>query len=544
MRCHPLSLTLCLLSVAPPLAAQQPSDGGTLVVAGPSEALSPVPTLWNNDQFNREISDLLFLRLADVGPDVSTTRERSFLPRLARRWTRPDPRTLVFELDSRARWQDGTPVTAEDAAFALNRARDPKLSPQLATLLRRIASVMATDSRHLTVRFTEAYPEQLYDAVYHAPPLPAHLLASIPPESLATAAFVQNPVGNGPYRFSRRTAGQLLELTANADFFLGKPAVQRVLFLVAGDGETRLNLLLSGTVDAVDNIYTLPNPTRIDRLPDYYYYPVPGLGLQYATLNLRDPADTSRPHPILADPVVRRALVLAFDRETVSKLAFGRFTRTPSAPVSALVGRNAEAPPALPYDTAQARRLLASRGWLDHDGDGVLDKDGRPLELTALVPATSATRKLMAAQMQEAYRRIGIRLRLDPLERTIFIQRRNAGKFDLDFYAANQDPTPTGLTQSWSCAAPSTSNAGHYCNPTVDSLIARAGVTPKNPEALYREAVRRIAADVPAIFIAALVPVTAVHRRFTNVTIRPESAWANVWQWRVRPGQQLERDRP
>ena len=85
MRCHPLSFTLCLLSVAPPLAAQQPSDGGTLVVAGPSEALSPVPTLWNNDQFNREISDLLFLRLADVGPDVSTTRERSFLPRLARR---------------------------------------------------------------------------------------------------------------------------------------------------------------------------------------------------------------------------------------------------------------------------------------------------------------------------------------------------------------------------------------------------------------------------------------------------------------------------
>ena len=542
MRCQLLSLPLYLLSVAPPLAAQQPPDGGTLVVAGPREALSPVPTLWRNDQFNREVSDLLFLRLADVGPEVSTTNERSFLPRLALRWKRRDPRTLIFELDPRARWQDGTPVTAGDAVFALNRARDSRLSPQLATLLRRIASVTATDARHVTVQFTEVYPEQLYDAVYHAPPLPAHLLAAIPPESLATSAFIQNPLGNGPYRFSRRTPGQLLELAANDGFYLGKPAVRRVLFLVAPDGEARVNLLLSGTADAIENIYALPNAARIDRLPDFFYYPVPGLGLQYATLNLRDPADTSRPHPILADPVVRRALVLAYDREAVSKLAFGRFTRTPSAPVSALVGRNAEAPPPLPYDTAQARQLLASRGWLDHDGDGVLDKDGRPLQLTAMVPPVAA-RQQMSAQMQEAYRQIGIQLLLEPLDIPRFIERRSAGKFDLDFYSVIQDPTPAGLTQSWSCTAPSTSNAGHYCNPSVDSLIALAGVAPKNPDRLYREAVRRIAEDVPAIFIAAQVPVVAVHRRFTSVTLRPESMWANLWLWSVRPGQQLERDR-
>lgn len=540
MRSHSQLLPLCFLTLVTPLVAQQ---SGTIVVAGSREALSPVPTLWDNDQPTREISDLIFLRLADVGSDVSTTNERSFVPQLARRWTRPDPRTLVFEFDPRARWQDGAPVTAEDAALALNRARDPNLSPQLATLLRRIAAVTATDPTHLTVRFTEAYPEQLYDAVYHAPPLPAHLIAAIPPESLATSAFAREPVGNGPYRFGRRTAGKQLELVANDQFFLGKPGIRRVIFLVAGDQEARLNLLLSGTADAADNIYAMPNSARVDHLPDYFYYPVPGLGIQYATINLRDPADTTRPHPILFDPVVRRALVFAFDRATVAQLAFGRFTTTPSAPVSIVVGRSAEAPPALPYDTAQARRLLASRGWGDHDGDGFLDKDGRRLTLRAIVPAPVAARRQMAAQMQEAYRRIGIELLLEPLDIPVFVERRNAGKFDLDFYAVNQDPTPSGLVQSWSCAAPSRTNAGHYCNHAVDSLIALAGVTQKNPGRLYREAVRRIAEDVPAIFIAAQVPVVAVHRRFTSVTLRPESIWANLWLWRVRPGQQLERDR-
>ena len=60
---------------------------------------------------------------------------------------------------------------------------------------------------------------------------------------------------------------------------------------------------------------------------------------------------------------------------------------------------------------------------------------------------------------------------------------------------------------------------------------------------LYREAVRRIGADAPAIFLAAPVYGTPVHRRFTNVVVRPESNWLMVWQWTLRPGQQIDRDR-
>jgi peptide/nickel transport system substrate-binding protein len=526
----------------PPAPAQTAKDEGTLVIAVARDPASPVPTLWRNDNANRELSDLLFLRLADLGPTLGTGDERQFVPRLARRWVRRDPVTLVFELDPRARWQDGAPVTPADVILALDRARDPKLSPQLATLLRRIQSVTADGDHRVIVKFTEPYAEQLYDVTYHAPPLPSHLLAAVQPESLATSSFVGQPVGNGPYRWVRRTPGQLVEVTANDSFFLGRPKLRRVLFLIAGDPEARVNLLLSGSADATDNIYSLPNPTRLEGLPTFHYYPVPGLALSYITINERDPADTSRPHPILADRVVRQALVQGLDREGMARSTYGPLTRTPGAPVSAILGRSLDAPPAPSYDTAAAARLLTGAGWVDHDLDGVRDKDGHPLSISLLVPAVVAARRLMATRMQEAYRTLGIALQLDLVEPGVYLERRRAGNFDLEFYGVGQDPAPSGLVQSWTCAGFGGSNVGHYCNSSVDSLISRATIAGREAPTLWRDALRRIAADYPAIFIASPVVSFAVHRRFQNVTIRPESAWSTVWQWSVKPGEQIARD--
>lgn len=534
---------LCLLAPLSLVALPAILPAQTLVIVTGREVLSPVPTLWKNDQSNREISDLLFLRLADLGPALRTTDERAFIPRLARRWTRRDSLTLAFELDPRARWHDGTPVTPADVILSFRRAADRALNPQLSTLLGRITAMEAEGERTVVVRFREAYAEQLYDATYHTPPLPAHLLAGIPAESLAASAFARAPVGNGPYRWVGRTPGQRLELRADTAFFLGRPGIQRIVQLVVPDGEARANLLRTGEVDAIDNVYGLPNYSRVERLPDYGYYPAPGLILGFAGFNFRDPADTSRAHPLFQDPLVRRALALALDRPAISQATWGPLTTTPDAPLSAVVGRNVTSPPVTPYDTGSARRLLAQAGWRDRDGDGVLDKGGRPLRFRFMVPSVSTPRVAMATRMQEAWRQLGIAAELDLVEPGTYMTRRGQGRYDLEFWQPLQDPTPSGLVQSWACSGIGGSNVGHYCNPAVDSLLA-AGSRAPAAEAGRRwsQAVARIAEDMPAVFLYATVNGTAVHRRFTNVTIRPESAWSTVWQWRLRPGQALPRD--
>ena len=534
--------SIVLTFTVPVRAQTKPEARGTVVIVTPREAQSPIPTLFGGDGANREVSDLMFLRLADLPEDLGTTDERSFVPRLARSWHRVDPTTIVFDLDPRARWHDGKPVTAEDVVFTIERAKVEALDGQLAGLVRRIKSVTAKGDRQVVFTFTQPYSEQLYDAVYHAPPLPAHLLRAIPADSLGTSSFAAQPVGNGPYRWKRREPGQLIELAANDEFFLGRPGPARVVILTATDAEARVNLLLGGEADAVDNIYQFSNPDRLASNPRFKLYPLPSLNIGYLLFNQRDPADTTRPHPILSDPVVRQALTLALDRPLIVRSTLGPSSLVPPGPVSAVLATRLEAPLPAASDTGKARQLLASRGWLDHDGDGTLDKGGRPLRLRTILPATSGTRLRMVAQAQEQFRRLGVDLDVQPLAPPVYTPERRSGQFDLDFAVVSQDPTPSGLAQSWSCAGIGGTNVAHYCNPQVDSLLAQASRSQSKAREIWRQAVVTVAGDAPAIFLFAPVFIYAVDDRFERVTLRPESPWSQVWRWRLKAGQASQRD--
>src|SRR5258708_33510175 len=97
---------------------------GTLVIATagePNILLPPVSDL----SITRDVTEQLFLNLADLGMSGNTVGDEDFQPRLAERWEWDAPTTLVFHLDARARWQDGRPVTAADVAFTYDAYTDP-----------------------------------------------------------------------------------------------------------------------------------------------------------------------------------------------------------------------------------------------------------------------------------------------------------------------------------------------------------------------------------------------------------------------------------
>jgi peptide/nickel transport system substrate-binding protein len=540
-------LASCLIMAGARLAAQaSPSLPGTIVILQPREATAPVPLLWGNDAVSREVGDQLFLRLAELGPARNTSDEKSFEPRLARRWQRVDSLTLAFDLDPRARWHDGTPVTSADVVATMDRARNRADYPQAATLLRHIVSVTAPSPGRVVFRFDRVYSEQFYDATYHVPPLPAHLVKGISAADLPKSPFAASPVGNGPYRWVRRVgAQQLIELRADSAFFLGRPGIGRVLFQAVGDGQARMNLLLSEEADAVDNIYQFGAPDQVLAQPAYTTYRVPSLNVGFFRFNTRDPSDTSRPHPILSDPEVRRALALALDRSRLAHAGWGPESVAPAGPVpQALWIYNPKAPQP-PYDTTGARELFALRGWSDSDGDGILDKQGRPLALTMLVPSTSVPRARMAQLAQEQLRQVGVDLRLLVLDPVEIQARWKTRSFDLDFGASTMDPSPSGLVQSWSCAGIGAGGLNYtgYCDPAVDSLFEQAITTAGKPGPIWTRAITRLQDDAPAIFIFSPTLVPAVHRRFDHVTLRPQSTWLDLWRWHLVPGAALPRDR-
>ena len=285
----------------------------------------------------------------------------------------------------------------------------------------------------------------------------------------------------------------------------------------------------------MDNIPPpITNLARVQAAPHLKLVTVPSNLLGYLLFNQRAPGHRDRPHPILADRDVRRALVLALDRELLVRAVIGPYGHVPFGPVSSQLWIRHGAPSPAKQDQGRAKQLLAGRGWVDRDGDGIREnRAGTPLTLRLLVSASSLQRTQMAAIIQEQYRQVGVDLQQVRVEPAVWLGRRSAGEFDIDFSSAGLDPSPSGLVYSWSCEGPG--NVGGYCDRGADSLLHRAIASPRPDRKLWHDFLRRVEDSAPAVFIYSQAFAFGVNRRFREVIIRPESSWSALWRWPV-PG--------
>jgi len=518
---------------------------GTLI----ESAIGEPPTLLppsSEEVVTRDIGEQLFLKLADVGMSLNTVGDEDFQPLLAERWEWDGPVTLVFHIDPRAKWQDGQRVTAADVAFTFDAYTDSAVASPCRAQLRRIASVTQRDTLTAVFRFRERYPEMFYDAVYHMRILPAHLLRSVPRDQWRTAPFGRQPVGNGPYKFVRWQAAQSIELTADSTFFLGRPAIRRVIWRFTPNAQVAVTQLIADEADVREQLVTPENVERVRAAQQLSLYPYRGNTYGYLDFNLRANGDTTKPHPVFGDREVRRAISMAVDRARLAKSTLGDLGKVPPGPMSSLQWIWDPENRQLPYDTAQAGRILNARGWRDHDGDGVRDKNGQPLAFHILVPTTSALRRQYARLLQEQWRAVGIQAEIDEVESSVVGQRATTGRFDAVIAARTNDPSPSsGIPQTWTSAGIGGSNFGRYHSPEFDRLVERAISATSRDQArqFWRAAVETINADAPAIFLFSIENMAAVHSRVANVQIRPDSWAALLRTWRIPADRLIDRDR-
>jgi peptide/nickel transport system substrate-binding protein len=516
-------------SPAPPGAA-----GGTMVIAttGDADVLLP-PTTTVTSGIN--VSDLIFCRLAELKLGLNTVDDSGYRPVLARGWEHRDSTTVVFHLDPRARWQDGAPVTARDVVFTFEVYRDADVNSPLKPMLAQIDSVTRRDSLTVAFHFRRWYPEQVYDATYHMRILPRHLLDTIPRARLATAPFGRSPVGDGPYRFVSWKAGAEISLRADTAWFLGRPRLERLIWRVTPELSTAVSQLITGEADAMELIPARGQLERAqgDSTVRLVAYPSPF----YAAIvfNLRQ--------PLFADRELRRALAMAANREAVVGSVFGPFGEVAVGATSRMQWIWSDSIRQIRFDTTLAAQVLDRLGWRAPKRGAVRSRSGTPLRFTLLVPTSSQVRQQAAVILQDELRRVGVEMRIQPVEFTVMEQRTVTGDFDATFVSRTIDPSPASLLQWWSSGGGS--NIGRYASPAFDSLAAAATRARTRTEAapLWRRVLEQLNDDAPAIFVFSPRNNAAIATRFDNVSIRPDSWLATVTEWRVPEARRIARDR-
>ena len=525
-------------------AAAAGESGGTIVIATPGEPDNLLPAI-TSTQSGRQVEDLVFQHLADIGTGLNTVGDGGFTPNLARSWEwAADSMSIAFRLDPDARWHDGVAVRAADVAFTFALYVDPATASPAAPELANVDSVSVRDSLTAVVWFKSRKPEQFFSIAHQIHVLPRHLLDTLDRRRLASSAFATQPVGSGPFRVVRWQIGQRLELAADTTGGRRRARLDRVVYSMAPDPVTAFTRVATGEADVFeavrpDKVVVVAGNAQLRLVM------MPSLDYSYLGFNLVQ-RGTDRPHRIFGDRIVRRALTLATDRRAIVANIYDTLAVQARGPFTAAQASNDPSLKALPYSADSANVLLDAAGWT-RGADSIRRRSGTPLSFGIIVTSTSVARMRAAVLLQEQFRRVGADVRIEATDMPGFLSRMKSGAFDAVLGAWTPDPGPGSVRNEWSSSASKGgNNYGAYRSVAFDAQVdsGLATFAPAEMRAHFATAWRIIGDDAPAIWLAEPRRVMAVHKRIVTTGMRTDAWWAGIAQWHIPADQRIARDLP
>ncbi len=315
---------------------------------------------------------------------------------------------VTVKLRGGLKWGDGVPVTTKDLAFTAKVGHDPQSGFANTRTWGKVESVEIIDDltaiMHLDEvssefdRIDQLLPEHLEGPIYEKAGAVEYLH-----QSLYNRAPTTPGLWNGPFLLSQISNNNTVVLTPNPYWSGTKPQIQRIVLRAVENTASLLATLMAGDVDmtpgegvglSVDQALTLARtqPTKFD------YVFRPSLGFDHIDLQLDN--------PILADVRVRRALLAAIDRPTITvKLFDGKFQLADSfvSPLEPIFDKGVEG---ISYDPSLARKLLAQAGWQKGPGGICHDAQGHRLTVEFRTSAGAKLRELMQQVIQSDWKKV------------------------------------------------------------------------------------------------------------------------------------------
>lgn len=490
----------------------------------------------------------------------------SFTPAYATSWEfSPDGTSILLHLRDDLKWQDGTPITAEDYKFTYDLVTDPVVaSPRrdLAQFMKPDARPFVVDANTVRFDFDHEYDHNTMLSHIALPLSPKHLLDSPSVDRASLRSHPVNatsPLASGPWKVAKWDKGQSLVLVPNEAFSGPKqyqPKLNRVIFKVIPEYATRVLELENGSVDVMEQLLVADADRIRAEHPEITLKRRGWRSMDYVAWNSLDSADYKarkealpagqtpryedvKPHPIFGDKEVRKALAGAIDvdrliRELLtSKVTGDVYGRASVGTITpALCGVHNDAIQPIPHAPDAAKARLAELGWTDSNGDGWLDKGGIPLRFTVLVNTGNSRRSKAAEMIQADLKSVGVDMQIDQLETNTFFERLRNKDYEaaLAGWSAALFVDPTSF---W--GRDSQFNFTSYHSDRVDALLKAGLAEPDYEKAkpIWQELQQVIYDDQPYAFLYWMDEIVAVHGRFQNTAVDVLSSYRKLYQWSV-----------
>jgi microcin C transport system substrate-binding protein len=424
----------------------------------------------DTNSFSVDVSNLLFEPLVEL----HSTDNRP-VGDLAESWEiSPDKKTYTFHLNPAAKWSDGTPVTAADVQFYYDVIMNPKnLTSIYRVDLSRFSRPVVIDDHTLKITANEAHWKLFWTAgsMYA---FPRQVWAG---KDFNTVNF-EFPVVDGPYALDEIKTNRSIRLKRRGDWWgriqkyeQGKYNFDYLIFKSMEDRTKALEFLKTGGFDEY-SIYTakiwaqdVPNIPQVQKnwVIHQNIYNAQPKSFQGFAINMRN--------PLFQDVRVRQALQYLLNRELMNeKLMFSQYFLLNSYYPDLYPNNINPAIPPVPYDPDKARALLQQAGW-QVGPDGILAKDGQPLDITILHYEGSDMRHLNI--YMEDLKSVGIKAHVELTSQATWEKRIDNHEFMMVWAAWDasrlRDPEPMWSSKTADDIAGE--NWPGVKDPEVDKLI-------------------------------------------------------------------------
>lgn len=333
-----------------------------------------------------------------------------------RDWTTPDGKPgleVDYTIQKAATWGDGKPITTEDVQFTWEIGRNETSGVNNQELYRRMEKIEAKDDKSFTIFWNKRTCEA--EAINDFEIVPAHLerdAARDPAAYRTRNAYDSDPTQAGlyfgPYRITRVEPGATVVLEPNPTWWGQKPFFKKITIRTIENTAALEANLLSGEIDYIagEDGISLDQALEFEKRHGKKFDVVfkPGLFYEHIDLMLDN--------PILQDVGVRRALLHAIDRASISARLFEGKQPVADTSVHPLDSVYVDSIRKYAFDPKLAKTMLDEAGWTDIRKGIRHNAKGEPLRLEIMTTAGNRVRELVEQVIQSNLRDIGIDLRI------------------------------------------------------------------------------------------------------------------------------------